>query len=342
MKPCFNGLVGLSELECECFEIADESLKSSKLNLFVDDLEGIDLQLIQNAVGCGEELGTSFERMYKSAVNFFESDLQVAIGENYKQKNKTYTGKIGETKYTGIVQTSIYAGLKLKTQHVEGAAIVISSIGLFFNNTGTIVIEVYKNDEKLSQDYTIEITQEKQNFNLPSPLILPIVENGIRNDYHFVYQVGAMQPMNNKSSCGCSGVETLRSKFLTAQGIKTNSLAEFTTDNSHAFGLSLNAVISCSIDNLICSFMDEDIYLRRSGMALWYKMGVLMIEKLFASREINFDTFSDREYLYGRKKKFQSNYNNLVMWLSENSRINESNCFICDSTKVMTMGKNLI
>lgn len=342
MKPCFEDLIGLSELDCECFEIANEALKSSKLNLFVDDLEGIDLQLIQNAIGCGEELVDSFERIYKSSVNFFESDLQVAIGENYKQKNKTYTGKIGETKYTATIPTDNYAGLKLKTQHVEGAAIVVNSISLFFNNTGTIVIQVYKNDEKMDQEYTIEITQQKHNFNLPSPLILPIVENGIRNDYHFVYQVGDLQPMNNKSSCGCSGVETLRSKFLTAQGIKTNTLSDFTLDVAHAFGLSLNTVISCSVDNLICSFMTEDIYLRRSGMALWYKMGVLLIEKLFASREINFDTFSDREYLYTRKKKFQSNYNNLVMWLAENSKINESNCFICDSTKIMTMGKNLI
>ncbi len=341
MKSCFEGLVGLSQLECECFTVA-AAQKESSLNLFVDDLEGIDLELIQNAIGCGDTLEQSFDKMYGSAVNFFESDLQVGISENFRQKNKAYIGKIGETKFSSPISTSTYVGMKLKTNHVDGASIVVNSINFYFNNTGEIILQVYKNDELLSTEYTIPIVAQSTNYPLPEPLILPIVENGIRNDYYFVYAVGTMQPMNNKTSCSCSGIEEVRSKFLTAQGVKGPTFEDLDIDSNYAYGMSLNVLISCSIDNLVCGFMDDDVFLRRTGMALWYKMGVLFIEKVFASRKINFDTFSDREYLYTRKKKFESNYSNLVMWLSENSRITESNCFICDTRKVMTMGKNLI
>lgn len=342
MKACLTELVGLSRIECACYDL-DASLKKSSLNLFVDELEGIDLELIQNAMRCGDELQTNFETLYNNAVNFFESDLQVAIAENYKQKFSPFIGKAGEVKYSsGIsVNTSNLAGIKLETKFVSGASIILSSISLFFNNTGSVTIQVYKNDEKFDEEFEIDITQEKTNFSLPTPLILPIVENGIKNEYYIVYEVGAMQPFNNKVSCGCAGIEQVRGKFLNVRGVKGSDFDGLSTDN-FAYGLSLNVNISCSISNLLCDFMNDDTFRMRSGMAIWYKLGVLVIGKLFSSREINFDTFSDREYLYGRKSHYDKQYRNIIAWLSENTTINNSDCFICDSTKVMSMGKNLI
>src|SRR5690606_30767517 len=101
MKECLSNIVGLSRTECDCYEISGP-LKSSSLNLYVDELEGIDLVLIKNALRCGEELEENFRTLFKNAVNFFESDLQVAIAENYKQKYNPFVGRIGEYKYSGL------------------------------------------------------------------------------------------------------------------------------------------------------------------------------------------------------------------------------------------------
>ena len=98
MKTCFENLVGLSKSECDCYTF-DESLKQSSLGLFVDDLEAIDLQLLQSAIGCGDTLQKAFEKAYSSAVNFFESDLQVYISESHRQKYSPYVGRIGERKF---------------------------------------------------------------------------------------------------------------------------------------------------------------------------------------------------------------------------------------------------
>lgn len=340
MKTCFEGLVGLSQSECECYTV-DAELKESSLNLFVDELEGIDLQLIQNAIKCGEDLSQNFEKLQNNAFNFFQSDLQVAIADSYKQNYKPFTGKLGETKNSATIPSGSFIGLKLDTKHVEGAAIILNSINLFFYNSGTVTLQVYKNDELLDDEYIIEVTPGTTKHTLTTPLILPIYENGIKNEYYFVYDGTGLQPMNNKVSCGCQGVEQLRGKFLTLRGVYGTSIDNYTTKD-YAYGLSLNVSISCSIDNMLCDFMMDDTFNRRAGMAIWYKLGVLMIEKLFASREINFDTFSDREYLYGRRNKFEKNYKNIILWLSENTTIDNSNCFVCDSTKTMTMGKNLI
>lgn len=218
----------------------------------------------------------------------------------------------------------------------------MSTIYLYFANTGSLTLEIYKNGEKLDDDYDINIDSTSVKFDLPSPLILPITENGVRNEYHFLYAPGSLQPMNNKTSCGCSGIESNRKKFLTPVGVIGTDIDNLSTNSNFAYGLSLEVVVSCSIDNIICEFMIDTVFERRFAMAQWYKMGVLIIEALFASREINFDTFTDREYLYGRRSKFDKQYRNLVLWLSENTTINQSNCFVCDSTKVMKMGKNLI
>lgn len=341
MKECFENLVGLSRSECDCFETIDERHKESKMGLWLDEHEGVDLQLIQNALGCAEELNGKFERIYSNAVNFLESDLQVAISDNFRQKYKAYNGRVGEKKFDRPVNAAQMVGLKLKTEPVDGANIIVNSVDLFFDTVGEIEIHVFKN-ETFVESHVIDITANRQTFEFPVPLSLPIMENGIRNEYYFVYEKNAMKPMNNKTSCGCQGTESVRSKFLTPQGVKGTSFGDLGLDQNHAFGLSLNVFISCSLDNLICGFMYDSVFERRTAMALWYKMGVLLIESLFASREINFDTFTDREYLYTRKKKFESLYANLVLWLSENSNINDSNCFICDTKKGVSMGKILL
>lgn len=342
MKECLTGLIGLSELDCECFTIEDAALKQSSMGLFVDDLEGIDLQLIQNALGCGETLETNFNRMYKSATTFFESDLQVAISESFRQHYKPYQGRVGEKKYDQPRPSMPIMGLKLDTMHVDGAAIVIKSVDLYFASAGTITLKVYKNEEHLA-DYDEEITlsQGKTHHDYPTPINLPLVEDGIKNEYLIVYESNGLQPMNNKASCGCASVESIRKHFLKPVGVKGTDIYNLQTDNTYAFGLSLNIIASCSIDNMICDWTLDDTFYRRAAMALWYKMGVLTIESLFGSREINFDTFSDREYLYTRKKKFESNYKNIITWLSENTTINQSACFVCNTDKKATMGRIL-
>lgn len=344
MKECLTGLVALSQSDCECYnDDLTPELKKSSFGLFLDDLEGIDMELIKNAVGCGDTLSANFEKIYNSSVIHFESDLQVAITDGFKQLYKPYHGRVGEKKYDKPIAVQPLNGLKLATNYVEGASIIVNSVDLYFNGDGNITLQVWKNDEHLEDfDENIAVENGKTHHEYTTPLNLPIVENGVQNEYYFLYAPGALLPMNNKSSCGCSGIENVRSKFFKPYGVKGSSFESLTNDSNYAFGISLNVVVSCSIDNMLCDFTYNDTWYRRLAMALWYKQGQLMIEKLFASREINFDTFSDREYLYTRKKKFESNYKNIILWLSENTDIQNSNCFICNSQNKITKGKILI
>lgn len=341
MKPCFNGLIGLSEKECECYSF-NADLKESSLSLFIDDLEGIDLELLKNALGCGEELDSHFTSAYNSAVNFFESDLQVEISMSHKQRFSPYIGRIGERKFDKALPANTLAGLKLDTYNVDSASIVIKSVSLFFDAVGTINMQVYKNNETFGDPIAIEVVDGITEHSFTEVLNLPISEHGVKNDYYFIYTSDGPKPMNNKNKCSCTGIESVRGKFLKPIGVYGSEYYDLQTDSNFAYGISLNATISCSIDMMLCDFMADHLFNRRSGIALWYKMGVLIIEKVFASRNINFDTMSDREYLYGRKKKFEKEYKNLVMWLAENTTISNSNCFICNNAKRMTMGKNLI
>ncbi|MGG5486259.1 hypothetical protein [Gaetbulibacter sp. PBL-D1] len=342
MKYCYENLVGLSRTECDCYEV-DEALTKSTQGLWLDELEGIDMEVIKNALKCGEELSDNFEKIYNNAINFLESELQVEISNHYQQKHKAYVGRIGERKFSQTLATSTYSGLKLDTKHIEGASIIVKKVMLYFANTGTLTLEVYKNGEKLDDDYEITIDAVGGVVHeLESPLILPIVENGEKNEYMFVYETGSLQPYNTKTSCGCSGVESVRKKYITPVGVKGATIEGLDNVSNYSFGLSLDVVISCSIDSLICDFLVDSVFERRFAMALWYKMGVLTIEDLFASRDINFDTFSDREYLYGRKRKFEKNFSSLVMWLAENSTIHNSNCFVCNTQKKVSMGGKLI
>ena len=341
MKECLESLVGLSRTECECYSGIEDSLKLSPYGLFLDELEGIDLKVIQAGLRCGEDLDTNFPILYENAANFFETDLQVAISESHKQKHTPFIGKIGERKYSAAISTSALVGIFLDTNTLEGASIIVKTARFYFTNTGNLSLKLYANDE-LIETFPIEITSAGETlYDFETPLDLPLTENGVKVDYYFVYEPGGLIPYNTKISCGCAGVELVRKNFLMAKGFKGASISSYSTDGN-AYGISLDAIIGCSIDDIMCDFMADSVFARRAAMAIWYKLGVLAIEKLFSSREINFDTFSDREYLYGRKRKFVKNYENIILWLSENTTIANSLCFICNNAKKATMGKILI
>lgn len=341
MKECVESLVGLSRTECECYSGISEDIKTSPYSLFLDELEGIDLKVIQAGLKCGDDLDSNFETLYENAANFFETDLQVAISENHKQKYTPFVGKIGERKTSAAISTTALVGLYLDTNTLEGASMIIQTARFYFTNTGTLNLKLYANDE-LQDTFVIDITSAGETLHtFATPLDLPLTENGIKIDYYFVYEPGGLIPYNNKVSCGCAGVEQVRKNFLTVKGFKGSSIDSYSLDGN-AYGISLDAVISCSIDDIVCDFMMDSIFARRAAMAIWYKLGVLAIEKLFSSREINFDTFTDREYLYGRRSKFVKNYENIILWLSENTTISNSLCFICNNAKRATMGKILV
>lgn len=343
MKQCLDKLVGLSRTECECIKI-DSELRESKYNLFVDELEGIDLELINNSLGCGEELEDNFEKMYETATSFFETDLQVELGLHYKQRHSPYTGRIGEQKYSGALNvTESLLGLKLSTKKITGATAVINQILLYFNNTGQINLKVYQGKDVLLKEYTgINVVNGTTTFNLPEPLVLPLTTYGHSEEYYFVYELPpGLKPMNNETKCGCHGIESVRGVFLSPSGVKGTTMYDLKT-SSQAMGLSLNATIGCSIENNLCELISPELIKRKVAIALWYKMGVLTLEKLFGSREINYDTISNGEYLYTRKKKFESLYKSIVEWLGENVELTDSDCFICNTNKQMSIGKILI
>lgn len=340
---CLEKLVGLSQSECECFDI-DPELKESKSGLYLDEQEGIDLELITNSLGCGEELEKAFEKIYKNAVNFFQTDLQVELGNHYKQNHSPYIGRIGEQKYSGPLTkvTETFLGLKINTKKIEGASAVINKILLYFNATGTINLKVYQGKDTLLKEYSINVVNGSTSFTPPEPLVLPLTNYGYSEDYYFVYDLpDGMKPMNNDVKCGCHGIESIRGVFLTPSGIKGTSLLNYNAD-SHAMGISLDASIGCSIENIICDLIVPDTIKRKVAIALWYKMSVLTLDAVFGSREINFDTLSNGEYLYTRKKKFESLYKAVIEWLGENIDMQTSDCFICNSSKQMVVGKILI
>lgn len=342
MKDCFEGLIGLSQSECDCYDGEIIDGRKSSLGLYVDEHEGIDLELIQSSIGCGDTLLKVFDRLYDNAVNFFESDLQVAISQNFKQRYSPYIGRIAEKTFTKPLDQHVLSGLMLETKNIDSASIVVKSLSLYFDSIGDIHLSIYKNSELIEGPITISVIDGSTVHTFPTPLNLPISQNGLKNDYYFMFTSDGPVPMNNKSSCNCQGIEASRGKFLKAKGVYGTNFNNLKVDNTYAYGISMDATISCSIDSLLCNFMVDSLFNRRSGIALWYKMGALLIEEVFASRNINYDTMSDREYLYGRKNKFNKEYRELVLWLAENSIINNSNCFVCDTRKTLRMGKNLI
>ncbi|MDM1396067.1 hypothetical protein HX049_02585 [Myroides odoratimimus] len=343
IKECFRELVGVTRTECDCIEV-DSLVKKSKLSLYIDEHKSLSLKLIQDVLGCGEEIESEFKKTYSNAVNFFESDFQVAISENHKQKYKPYRGSIGKLNYsTPSNNKSAFKGISIKGKPLEGASIVIDSITLFFNKEATIELKVYKNNIEI-ESYPITVRLGATVYQLDKPLNLPLFDSEMQNTYVIGYSHlhEDLKPLENLVTCGtCGNIDHVRKNFVDVSGVYGNDVYS-TSNSTDAFGISINTVISCSILDMICPAMQDELFQRRAGMALWYKIGEMMLGKALASSNINFNIMSNREQMAKDEAILKNSYKSLVSWLAENSDIKNSECFICDPEKTMTVGKILI
>ncbi len=342
IKECFKNLIGLSRIDCDCFDGIKPELKKSELALYLDEHLGVDLKLIENTLGCGEDMQTDFLKIYATAVNFFEGDLQVAISENHQQRFKPYYGTIGRNNYSSpIAKNKPVQGVKITAKPLEGASMVIDSINLFFSSAGIVRLKLYKNTAELAS-FEIEVQLGVTTFSFPEPLNLALYENANPVEYLFVYDTTDLKPLENTIFCGsCGNTDTTRKNFIEVAGVAGTDIHNLNSTNA-AYGLSINTTISCSIQNMICPAMKDELFKRRAGMAVWYKMGQLFLGKVLRTRNINFDTLTNREQIIKDEAILKNNYKSLVTWLAENSEIKQSECFVCHPEQHISVGKILL
>lgn len=351
---CLENIIKLSRTECPCVdEDKPETFNQGQSEVYLDELEGLNLSILSGAEGCGP--GSIWDMMHRARINAtlaLKTDLLSVVENNFIPLRPNYSGVLGETTFTTSLNISNEkAGQLLKFPRILGGKMIISRIGLMMSTTTPIVISVFDNDEHTVvpiATFTIGSTANTLTYgNLETPLTLPLWSKNIHDlEYYVVYTIGAFQPKNNKTQCvPCSGgVKNVAwQNWLKVYGIAgdgTEYSTFQTTDELN--GLVLDVQLKCEGARVICSDeypLDFDTAkAMQIAYAIRFKAGAILLDEILSSPNINRYTMMDTEKLYGKRNQYRATYEKWVTYLADNTPIINNDCWICKPNSLMSRG----
>mgnify|MGYP000175535187 FL=1 len=301
---CLNKVIKLSRTECECNGEIPEGYNEGKVNIYLDELDGLNLRIVSGAEDNCDENGIweLMNRSRENAEQFLKADLMAAIETNYSPKRPVYRGLLGTTSFSQTLTFSdAEAGQILKFHRIVGGKIKINRIGLIVNTASTITVKVFNNDlnpiGNPLGEYEITANADSPSYGtLTETLELPMWSD-TKNDleYYVGYTVSGFLPKNNKPECvPCSGgvKNSMWSNWVSIKGYRgTGATPEEYTRTSEQMGIILDVDMSCDATGIICSDKYPlDFTTGRANQiayAIRFKAGALLIDSILSSPEIN-------------------------------------------------------
>ena len=354
---CLDDIIGLSKTNCECFTTGQPS-PTSKSDLWLDELEGMNLKLADSIKDCEE--GSLWDILIKARTNSikaFRSDLMASLMTKYKKKREPCSVVVGSADFkTNIDLVNTYAGIRVWMANIISGVMTVKRIGLVFDSAATFNISVF---DGLSDSaiMTFSVTSQANKltwYDLPLPLNLDMNYEASQSNpnYYFVYEKAAFKPKNITASCGCSGshykyywntshptyksyAKHCWSEYIMLTGTAGDSIGtrEDWGTSQYLNRLILDVDFKCKVSDLICK-SDLDFENNELAMVMAYavrfKAGEMVMASLLASAKPNIYTMSDREGIAGRKKAYSLEYQNRINYLTENINYMANDCLKCD------------
>lgn len=336
---CLEGLVGLSDRDCPCFETGrPASYNESDTGYYLTDPEyGFPLQ---EAVFAGQDCseGSVWDMLDKArdrATRDFQTDLTAALYENRTSAFSVFAGLIGKEE-SSMARTldGTYQGLIITPKPVKGGTLTIRRIGLAIDSTEDVTIRIYSTADLTTPIHSalVSATASTLSFQtLISPIELPLYDDSVGTlRYYIVYESPSFAPLNNKLTC--CGKRPGWMAYMDVRGYSADNLTGKTGD-SFTNGIILDAHLACSSTAWLCDMDEVEGYDVKSvvGRAIQMKGAVKIISEILKSGNINIYTMSNREAMYADMKRLQRMYENQVTWLSQNVPTSVSDCFRCQT-----------
>lgn len=356
MSDCLDGIVGLSDRDCPCFD--DEEGRpvdwnSSTSGYYITDADhGSPLpeELFQTKDCSGSSIWAMLLSARDKAIRDIRTDLRAALYRDYTNRFKKFSGWIAEDKKSSVI-TSLdnLVGIELDPgKDIRGGCITISRIALGMNGVGSIDVMVYSSDDLSAPVHTENIATLANAFaesTLVTPLALPLSsETCDRIMYYLVYDPGALKPLNNRIDCGCAKKPEWY-KFLKGEGIKTGDLENDSLSRSkYAYGLRIDATLECKDLQWICDapqfgeFDAMDVFAR----AIQCKAAIILEEELAGSTRINRATMTRREERGTDQKQRRQDYVNYISWIAENVPKDINDCFTCNPKSARIQKRSIL
>ena len=348
---CLYNVVGFSRTECACVDGWDESYAVSDSGLYISELQGMSLRILDSLGGC-EDLWDKMTAARENAINAFKLDLVQALMKYKEPVRRPFSGDIGGRyatggkKITDLVTDSTYYGMRIYSD-IKGGKYILRGVSLILDSTEAVNLEIYDEYDLL---HTVALTSVADRPN--KTLITPIELTLDRNYYLLIAPVG--RAYSNKLTCNCGGFKwcfdvndpcirqsrELWTEWIMAGGVYGDVLAdrEDWTVNSKASGMILHGNFVCDVFDNFCR--DESDFVNNEidasmAYAIWYKAGEFLTTYIMGSPEVSRYTLLGMEQLNENRTYYAERYNVMIDWLSKSMEDND--CIRCRPPQGMRM-----
>lgn len=345
MAECLGNLVGLTDIDCECFsDLQPEGWDTSDSGRYLTDPDvGFPtLEAVFQSVDCGNEFWRMLGKARTDGIRDFRHELGVRMKQYNSPRLQAWRGLIGETKYRfRLTPSETYIGLLFRFPQWRDAQLVIDRIGLNISVADTVTIHVISNDPDFEErTFDVNTTANSTTF-APIPEDDPLIFNfHSENTNQLVYAIYYTLPEGattneNKVSCGCTPNDPVKKGTFLAGGFAENDLEELEdiTPGHSAYGLSIGCHLDCDYTGFLCNlseFSAQDI-LDDAAAAIQAAGAAKLISMVIETGKINRYTLKPVEELYGRRSRLQKNFSEYVDAIAKNYRQELSGCWVCKS-----------
>lgn len=352
IMTCLQNVFGITNSDCPCITgalSADQTadVKKSTSGLYLDDVEGgVSMKGLGNVDSC-----LSFYQFATKArdngIQRMQDDLVIAINNKYKKDKNAFSGQIGRMSYAQTLGlTKNVQGIRIRPNEWSDASITISRINIVLND---IIVGLPVKIWRVPVDTvmgdlvaTFNVTTVANGYvtipdNAPAilPLLLPFVYNNMEVEYWITYDLTGQtaRPKDTALECvTCNKNISPYSDYVTIYGAQLDSTSNFSNSlyDQYSHGLIVDVDIRCNNEKLVCrEFNEEDAISITMAYATRFKAAELLIEYVLGSPDVNRYTTMAREYLWGKRNHFRSEYDNRVIYLAATIDVTSSNCYVC-------------
>lgn len=345
---CFENIIGLSRRDCACVEDRTVDAGVSESGLYLDELPGLRLRMLNSTVDCGDDgLWAKLERAREHGIEEVIAELSACIGANTDTARPPGTSIIGQDKNaarSAVRLNNAYHGLTIQTALVRGGVFEIMSIGTAFkavNNTGTVAVKVYNRPEESADpiaEVVLNTTPDRVTWNdLAEPIpLLMTQDTAVNPRFWLLYEPAGMQAMNVEINCGCSGYKPhwsltnpqyrnpsdkgahLWAWWAMAAGTKGDNLDNrltWTVENP-THGLLVRVRMRCDETSTFCTDDPQyrtDPIQKVIAHAVRFKAGAALLQDILTSDRIDRYTMTAGEQLEALKEDYEREFQKRVL-----------------------------
>jgi len=328
ITTCFTSLVGWRESvqAPACFSNLSAELTTSNSGLYVNDIAGMELQLINEAIGKDEaDVNSYLENIHSSCAVELINDFTIL------QKEKLNTKSLLSNLDTGlklvdirkkVTKRSRFVGYEIRPKESNNIKVTLQELGVQFDTAETIDIYFYASsqlDAVLTQSITNTKLSSLEWLELTDMVCSYISEdNGAGDRYYIGYYEDDLtgQAIETFQSCGTCGNSPTK-KYNPYVGIRPIEVSSGETYldktifdvnsvgySTETFGLSLKINVECDVSNIICE--NTDMF----ANSLQKKIAIRLFWEAFNSDKINRVTFINKEDSRLMAEKLELDYEN--------------------------------